>query len=1591
MAPRFEILPVQSTQSDSDRISDGESIEIIDDPEDVTTNRSLTAGEADLVQNGNAENVVEESPAIEIAESIVTNELSGEVTESFVLVEQGNECSEEKEPINGESSESDDHGTNENNQTAGSPQGNESAEVDGEEPSSSLINRVVASCGGIAFNDVFLIPIDSQSIEPEREILKTLNLVGKFSFGNEQIKIKPPSSMRRVDQLGYSARIRYESIVIKLCNEGSLMLADDNFMAKVRLVTPRMLRETTNFFQAKEVLLQQLRIEKVLQDDLSTRSHRPAFLTAIKDALKISPTDDQSIINCIQLSFILTVTLRNQTRQALCSEIINNSMISANLRQSASALNVAENRVQTRNRVLSRFGSLSPNESDQNLFDAINRMLKSSLADYKKSLLEKAPKYLQDPIASISQLKTLLVPVNDVKLFTDLSGSLSEDIFRKPLADLAARWIANIKSMNVKNIKSVVVQTNPIYYFLCRSLNELIVEISDRTDHKPVDLLTSNNSSGWHPIKKINWKLETSLTKCLEREYYFLFKLLKHFSLCPSGSRKRFEYEMKLLNGPAQKAVWTKFVAGTKKVLRIHKPAENSLPIADEFYVWCSLLDDVLAHVLPRECELENFATIFQSYLDFLCHVGHDQLESLRVITHNTARFIVQTVPYVSVKDSSVIDRQILQKQLNIINLKTPSSNNFRDLIDVFNMYWKNREDIISILPSKINLPAMTTLRNGLVEIVLEALGKSVPSEEMIAFFRTYSDLLGDLNDVPFEWYVKTISDDKHQKSLIDLSLIEPFDNKWINTKNMTYRVINPEKFAKLVPIIFEGLPEPKHYVIEVLLALLSNIKQQLGKTRWESGETLSQTDQIRSTNESISAVRNSFLYLPELPDYVSFELFYDERTKPFASAMARSRSCRDFTTRVSLIKESFWHIRKQNEMDVERALELFRQLNTAVNDELLRNAYFQYTESFNRFMQLSGQEQTTPSPIRIAAQILELVSVAPFESWTPEFKQKKLPEILAGLAAVWSIVVSKDVSSTGNYLTPHCVQILCILRLLSVDRTENGVAKHLTEILTGQGKSLVLGLMAALFALTGHKPQIVCYNRYLVTRDEYDFTPFFEMLNIKNSISYKTYETMANELIAPIIDGKPMGLRGLVRDTLLKDINLDHSKLVSENSSNSVLLIDEVDVFFTKQFYGSSFYPVARVMLPGLELIQEKIWSLVTVKPSLTSESIEQSISDYVKSTPITEQKDFQNFLARKKPYDLLTIENNKYKTKQYTNKILFEEHLRKMIKCAIEVNSYSAIVDHKLSDSGNILAKYRETFVNDTIFQYYTIFSYFRLRKTNFVVSDNSNVNYGYFNLRCGSISYSMLPRRFPLILGVSGTITALNQHERISIDDVYCIRQLSSMPSFFGCSNLQFDPTTNFQRLVSKSEWLNAIFGRANAILAAKRSVLVVFESDNELNRFHEEYSGQFDRVNVLTENTDSTRMERFVEEAGVARTITLATRGMGRGVDYKSSVSTEKHGGIHVIQTFFSLDLKEEVQIKGRTARKDNRGSYELIVCQADLERVDLLRKVREVNYRQLNEARLDLALKQNEQILKDIASESEDHEVTMRYMKTYFRT
>lgn len=58
----------------------------------------------------------------------------------------------------------------------------------------------------------------------------------------------------------------------------------------------------------------------------------------------------------------------------------------------------------------------------------------------------------------------------------------------------------------------------------------------------------------------------------------------------------------------------------------------------------------------------------------------------------------------------------------------------------------------------------------------------------------------------------------------------------------------------------------------------------------------------------------------------------------------------------------------------------------------------------------------------------------------------------------------------------------------------------------TGEGKSIILGLLSCLLALLGYEVDVACYSPYLSSRDEKDFSGLFaDLLDRFDMIQYGT------------------------------------------------------------------------------------------------------------------------------------------------------------------------------------------------------------------------------------------------------------------------------------------------------------------------------------------------------------------------------------------------------------------------------------------------------------------------------------------------------
>ncbi|WP_264375350.1 MULTISPECIES: hypothetical protein [unclassified Wolbachia] len=1366
-----------------------------------------------------------------------------------------------------------------------------------------------------------------------------------------------------------SGKLSYGSIDIKIHGSGSLFTSNqDNFVARIRVHNQERLDFTKSFIDVKRKLSEKLVITEILKDELLDK--RNTAYGQFKQLLHGRSDKTADNLEYAEDLLQLSITLEKYKKlkdldTSILTDIANNNYISTELKDVIQGLLNIEKALRERNKNFPRLDD-SAQPSIKNLLGELQRIRNELIECHRKSLRDKCSSYssslaylMISNIDALLEQQALHVSNKDINLFSDLANAMDEQLFSEFLDNLQDSFFRKVNEiMKYNSLKDFAPLTHPIYFYLCKSFQELILEISSKIDIPVNDLLKKNEQGKWCLIKTINWPSTSSLNHSLEQQYRFIFTLMKHFEPGYYSNERKFEND---------KTLW-QFI----KSLFVSSDELSAIP--EERLVWIYILNNAIANPLSKE-ELKLFEPLIQGYTDFIKNTESDHDESFRIATHNVIRFIAQTSPYLS-KEVSEIDRDILTKQIKSIKkaFLDEQSSDFRDLVDVYNEYWKNRKFILEKIPDKFPYGEfkqnMEAIRNTLLDIASTALDKKAKSQGFIKYFRSFNEFLEDLNSIEFSWFIKGTNN--------DLTEVEV-----ANKDKNSYKVLDPENFIKKYK---DNIPN--HYLIEITQDLLNSVSNLLEQKKWSDDDNLS------AASELLSAIKKSFLYLKEQPNYVSFDIFKEESTKPFISVVGNSISYEDFKKRIGIIGESFWYLRKQDEIDIDKALELYRKENNNSTVETLRDCYNRYLKEFNSYIQETSDKNYQDKIKFITEKVREQSKQIKIDEWNTKFKRETLPDLLAGLAAVWSIQESKDIASTGKSLKPHCIQILCILRLLSVDKDSKGVDKHLAQVLTGQGKSLVLGLLSSLLVLTGHKVRTVCYSEYLAARDQQDFNGFFKEFGIGDKITYGTFEKMANEVIKPEVNGKKQDLRELVEGLILNHSAEQSEQIKQEDISNTTLLIDEVDVFFSDQFYGNTYGACNTIGIPGLASIQEEIWEMAS--KNYEKSTILKEVEEFIKKK-IGERnqdfKEFNKFLFKPGKYYLLKEKDNVVIKKEYTNRSLYQEHLEEMIDAAIRVTKGSDkdwyINNYKINDKGIISYRRDDGFYSTfTYCSYYNVFNYFRLKKKDFDCK-----NYGYLNIDCGKVSYAELPKEYPLILGVSGTLTTLDEHEKKAVRKSYNIRENSIMPSFFGDSHLKFNSSENFTSQNSEEEWLSKIFNRANSKVGSGQSVLIFFDTDVEIRKFKEKFFGKFDRLHILTENTEEHTKEKYIDEAGIAKTVTLATRGMGRGVDFKSSVAVENSGGVHVIQTFFSLDIKEETQIKGRTARKDNKGSYELILCKEHLVNAGFLKEEEKeitINYESLNKSREQKVKEKGSKNEKRIRESESNHKTTMDFLESFFQ-
>ena len=346
------------------------------------------------------------------------------------------------------------------------------------------------------------------------------------------------------------------------------------------------------------------------------------------------------------------------------------------------------------------------------------------------------------------------------------------------------------------------------------------------------------------------------------------------------------------------------------------------------------------------------------------------------------------------------------------------------------------------------------------------------------------------------------------------------------------------------------------------------------------------------------------------------------------------------------------------------------------------------------------------------------------------------------------------------------------------------------------------------------------------------------------------------------------------------------------------------MDVFFGAEFYGKTYNQVAEIQDKEVAAILRHIWNAY------------KAGGRRLRLCDIKGLQAYSRLIQKFSGFEFLV-----------------ESEVTSMLNEVALVDEEPYYVD---THSGRIGYKVMDSVSFEAVYGYRTVFAYIKeAEKGN--LTENHVAKHLAMHVSCGRFSYANIS---PLcVLGVSGTLDAMGIYEK-NVLAKYGLHKFPFVPSVYGPSNFSFDRAGNGIRVdKGTSDHFHSITDRIQEERAKKRAVIVFFRTKERMDEYTSSaFFPKLGRRNValLKEDMRDTEKEFVISKAATYGQVTLSTAVFGRGTDFFCKDDrVQQAGGVFVIQTFFSEEISEEIQIQGRTARQGKKGSYELLLLESDL--------------------------------------------------------
>lgn len=464
----------------------------------------------------------------------------------------------------------------------------------------------------------------------------------------------------------------------------------------------------------------------------------------------------------------------------------------------------------------------------------------------------------------------------------------------------------------------------------------------------------------------------------------------------------------------------------------------------------------------------------------------------------------------------------------------------------------------------------------------------------------------------------------------------------------------------------------------------------------------------------------------------------------------------------------------------------------------------------------------------------------------------------------------------------------------------------YITEMKTGEGKSICAVIASILYALTG-SVHIITVNDYLAERDYKKYRAVFESFGLKCGVNTKNCnkkELYQNDIIYS-------SSSEIVFD-YLKDEMVEAGKKIMGSLDTAIL--DEVDFVLLDNALSS--------LTVGSEFI---------CKFNDREYNLAKEIADILQGMeikkPFLEIEEIENLLKESKTHYLYSYHDKNvyltYKGIRFLEKLLHcSDILNENAKFySIIINTLKAKIfylngrDYIIKDSKIILINREngrlmpDSYLNEEL-------------QTAIEVKENINVREKL--LLGNSTSYQVYFMKYKNMVGMSGTVySARSEFENIFNKTVFAV------PVRFEKKRIDHSDLY-FENKAQKYLYMLGLIKGKNRI---GQPVLIITECEEESYKVFAMIKKCGLKANLLNNQT-SAREELIVRQTGNAGAITVSTNIAGRGTDIIVDERAEEAGGLFVLCLNHYTSTRVDEQVKGRAGRQGQPGECQFLVSFED---------------------------------------------------------